>query len=84
MSGSSGLSSLSIVWSLNKSFSILAFSVSVTYIVPSFSSGGIVELDFGEINDFRIDHHCLEDRSLDFSFSARLSSSALLIHGWLL
>ena len=46
--------------------------------MPSFSSGGIVELDFGEINDFRIDHHCLEDRSLDFSFSARLSLSAFL------
>ena len=54
-----------------KSFSILAFSVSVTYTVPSFSSGGIVKLDFGEINDFRIDHHCLEDRSLDLSFSAK-------------
>ena len=46
--------------------------------MPSFSSGGIVELDFGEMNDLRIDHHCLEDRSLDFSFSARLSLIAFL------
>ena len=76
MSGSSVLSSLSIVRSLKKSFSILAFSVSVTYTVPSFSSGRIVELGFGEIYDFKIDHHCFEDRSLDFSFSARLSLSA--------
>ena len=38
----------------------------------------MVELYFGEMNDFKIDHHCFEDRSFDFSFSARLSLSAFL------
>ena len=68
MSGSCTLSSFSRVWSLKMSFSILAFSVSLTYTVPSFSSGGTIELDFAELNDFRIDHNCLEDRSMDFRF----------------
>ena len=45
MSGSSEFSSFSRVWSLKKSFSMLAFSVSSAYTMPSFSSGGIEELD---------------------------------------
>ena len=46
--------------------------------MPSFSSGGIEELDLDEMNDFRMDHHCLEDRLLDFNFSARWSFNACL------
>ena len=78
MSGSSAFSSFSRVWSLKKSFSMLAFSVSSAYTVPSFSSGGIEELDLDEMNGFRMDHHCLEDRLLDFNFSARWSFNACL------
>ena len=77
MSGSSAFSSCSRVWSLKK-FSMLAFSVSSAYTMPPFSSGGIEELDLDEMNDFRMDHHCLEDRLLDFNFSARWSFNACL------
>ena len=68
MLGSSAFSSFSRVWSLKKSFSMLAFSVSSGYTMPSFSSGGIEELDSEEMNDLRMDHHCLEDKLLDFNF----------------
>ena len=78
MSGSLAFSSFSRVWSLKKSFSMLAFSVSSVYTMPSFSSGGIEELGLDEMNDFRMDHHCLEDRLLDFNFSARWSFNACL------
>ena len=59
-------------------FSMLAFSVSSAYTMPSFSSGGIKELDLDEMNDFRMNHYCLEDRLLDFNFSARWSFNVCL------
>ena len=30
-------------------------------MLPLFSSGGMVEDDLGDINDFNVDHHSLEE-----------------------
>ena len=52
---------------------IFAFSTSSEYTGPFPSSGGIVEVELGEINVFKTVHHCLDDRVSDFSLLERES-----------
>ena len=36
-------------------------------VTPSFSKGGIDVFEFGAMKDFKIVHHCLEDKESDLS-----------------
>ena len=60
------------VWSLKKSFKTIAFSVSSSITMNSFSSGGIVLFEFRAITYFKIRHQSIEDRVFDISLSATL------------
>lgn len=68
--------SLISVWSRKKSFKTLAFSVSLSVTIPSFSNGGIEFLEFGAITFFSVCHQSLEESVSVLSLSAILSLSA--------
>ena len=58
---------------------MFALSCSSVYIWFSCSSGGIVDLMFGDMNVLRADHQSLAVSDFDFSFSASFSLSEFLV-----
>ena len=59
-----------------KSFKTLAFSVSSSVTMPSFSNGGVEFLELGAITFFNVRHQSLEETVSVLSLSAILSLSA--------